>query len=148
MFKPLVLSSLALTLVACGGDARRSVSLKSGADVLYTCDSAALADLDPAGGGFKFVCDDGRQLYLMNDTSKRKDGTLIRMELTAKSGDPTPTRTLEVAVDADPTKCESAARLGRKTGETPVTKGEKGRFTLSMSEPCGEVVLEVGDAKR
>lgn len=144
----LFFASLPLLLLVACGDSSHSVSLKTASETLFTCDKATVEDLSPAGGGYKFVCQTAKpaaQLYLIQDTSKRKDGTITELTVMADGS----TRSLKPAIAATEggPACDWAAGLGRKSGEAPVPKGQHGKFVLAMAEPCGEVTLEIGDAK-
>lgn len=140
---------LAPLLVACGSPSPRSVLVEFGGETLYSCGSATLSDLTPAGGGYRYTCtSDPEQssLYVVQDTSARKDGTINSLRVSLPKGE---SRTLHPAIAATEGKatCEWAAALGRTTGEAPIPKGQVGAYKLAMAEPCGELTLTIGEAK-
>jgi hypothetical protein len=145
-----ITAGITLVASACGRGGHYSYELKSGAKVLASCDDATANDLTPEGGGFKLVCAaDGVQVYFVNRTGPGADGSLLNISVE----DQAKRQLLLPAVDAGDPKhkdldCPSAKALARKTGEKPIPARTTGKWTLAMAQPCGDLVVTIGEAKK
>lgn len=136
-------AAFALPLAGCSSP-KFSVDLTLSGTHLYTCDRASTAELAPAGGGFRFVCESPEwqkvSLHLVNDTGPGSDGTLEYLKLTG----PHSAEDMVAAHAMPGTDCAYAKKLARRTGQPPIPRNEKGQWHIAMAQPCGELELTVG----
>lgn len=142
----------AAILITCSIFAGCSRNVSIGAELngskLYHCPKAEISKLSPGEGGFRFKCTDNTSVYVIYDTSTKKDGSIVRVEI----GQPPAAYLPAVAASRDGEDCSSAKQLNRQTGEAPlplnwIGQPANGRHEIALARPCGALAITIADAE-
>lgn len=133
--------ALSLFAVACGGHVAYTVEF--GGSVVAQCKSAKTVKLTPANGGFRFLCSDGSSVYVIQDTSVNKDGSVVSVDLN-KPGAATSYLPAVFSTKRGNEDCPSAKALNRTTGEAAIPTDamgnpKPGTYQWAMAKPCGNM---------
>lgn len=142
------LCTLTVTLTQAGCTKHVSVQAEFDGKQVYSCTKAAIRKLSPENGGFRFSCADGSSVYVIYDTSVKKDGTIASIDLAGAES-----RTFLPAVfstERGKEDCAQARALNRVTGEAPLRTSAfgnptGGRYDWVMAKPCGSFVLTIAE---
>lgn len=147
-----VIAGAAAYFLTYGKYSRISYRIMVNNAVVAACDDAYITDLFPKPhGGFRFHCGNVASVYIVYGTEKNDPaaGTINRVRVWHHQEGWEKTFLPAYHVNSGRLDCPSAKALNRTTGEMalPTTLfGDirKGRYTLMLAEPCGEMVLEIG----
>ncbi len=127
--------------IACGGNFAYTVEF--GGSVVAQCKNAKPVKLSPANGGFRFLCADGSSVYVIQDTSVNKDGSVVSVDLN-KPGAATSYLPAVFSTKRGNEDCPSAKALNRTTGEAAIPTNvmgnpKPGTYQWAMAKPCGNM---------
>jgi hypothetical protein len=136
-----------------------SISIHVNDTAIYSCASAEICLLSPAGGGYKFFCPiDGTQAYFIYDTDNPEDpyGVMERiwihgLDADTPSGQQLTFFPLEPHTNLDHDPCP-AENLSKLKGANPFPETfwgalSYGDHTIPLIEPCGTMVVSIKPAK-
>jgi len=136
---------------ACHCGSKVSVELTFDGAAIDSCAAAEIKKLSPGDGGFRFLCDARKSIYVTYDTSDAKDGTIKSVSLQSD----TQQKEFLPAVYSSARgteKCASAKALARKSGEAPFATDmagnpKHGSYELAMAKPCGNLTIKIAAAQ-
>ena len=138
-----------------GSYSRISYMVAFNDEMVASCDNAEITELFPKNGGYRFHCGNAASVYVVYSTGRGApvDGTIIAINAIDREavGDDRD-RMFQVAYDAGgggDDDCPAAKALDRNGGEEPFPKTlfgdiKKGTYAMTIANPCGKLVLEIG----
>jgi hypothetical protein len=126
---------------------------------IMTCNDAYISLLSPSNGGYRFHCGNEASIYIIYATESKPavNGTIKMIWITggyyAYQGEDFQTfHTPYFVPDDKIVHCPLAQSLHRTAGELPLSITfwgdiKKGKYTVMLAKPCGQLILEIAEPK-
>ncbi len=142
-----------LTLVnICCSYSKVSVEISLNDEVVEQCKNAAITDLSPKDGGYRFHCDDKSTIYVIYATGKNAiKGSVTSILIDHFKTKPEKSKYSSLYAAKNESK-ECAATRGLKLkdskglfSKTLFGNLQHGSYPVVLSKPCGRAVIKIND---